>query len=207
MCICHMNMHSKHIYPSFEHTQLPMHGEKFSLEAVEHWLWPRERTEALIKAVEHCDQRRGQKHWSKLLNTDCDQQKREQKYWSKLLNTDCDQRTGVLIKAVEHWLIRGENRSTDQSCSTLWSDNRNNDQNCWTLWLWSEKRHKHWSKLLNTDCDQSYWTLVVISCVTGYLHSDSLLLVEVELIRLFNLWFSRSHTRKQKSIKPTFFYL
>ena len=66
-------------------------------------------------------------------------------------------------------VIRGENRSTDQSCWTLWSGNRNSDQNCWTLWLWSQKRQKHWSKLLNTvirggnrNTDQNCWTLTVI---------------------------------------------
>ena len=38
-------------------------------------LWSEERTEVLIKAVEHCDQRREQESWSKLLNTDCNQRR------------------------------------------------------------------------------------------------------------------------------------
>ena len=142
LCICHMNMHSKYI------CLLNMHNYPCTVNICHLKLF---NTDS--------DRRREQKHWSKLLNTDCDQRK-GQKYWSKVLNTDwSEERIKALIQAVEHcdqrrgqkyWskllntVIRGENRSPDQSCWTLTvirGENRSTDQilfnsfdHCFFIW-------------------------------------------------------------------------
>ena len=145
MCICHLNMHSKHvsviwtcthpctvnIYLSLEYAHT--HPSTVNYVSVT-WTCTANIYIRLLNIHNYpCTVK---KFHLKLLNTDCDQGK-EQKHWSKLLNT----------------VIRGEDRSTDQSCWTLTvisrRENRSTDQSCWTLTV--IRGQEYWSKLLNTD--------------------------------------------------------
>ena len=87
------------------------------IKAVEHWLWSEERTGVLIKAVEHCDQRREQEYWwntsTALISASSLISHSVQQFWSLFLLSDHSQCSTALISSPV--------LSSDHSVQQLWS--------------------------------------------------------------------------------------